>query len=41
MQHINKMQQTTPTGVSSRSSYLVKFTTQIKHHEVQINKPHD
>lgn len=41
MQHINKMQQTTLTEVSSGSSYLVKFTTQIKHYEVQINKPHD
>lgn len=39
MQYINKMQQTTLTEVSSGSSYLVKFTTQMKHHEVQINKP--
>lgn len=41
MQHINKTQQTTLTEVSSRSLYLVKVTTQTKHHKVQINKPHD
>jgi len=41
MQYTNKMQQTTLTEISSRSSYLVKFTTQIKLHKVQINKPHD
>lgn len=36
-----KQNATNYTEVSSRSSYLVKFTTQIKHHKVQINKPHD
>lgn len=41
MQHINETQQATLTEAFSRSSNLVKVTTEVKHHKVQINKPHD